>query len=230
MQAHAPDFTRLARLYEQEKARFTAFYDLLLAYNAKFNLTALTEEREVYFKHFLDSMAGEEELLRGTHVAEVGSGAGFPSIPLMLIRPDLRFTLIESTGKKCDFLRTAVRELGLAAEVRNIRAEDAGKDPAMREFFGAVVARAVARLDTLAEYCMPLVKRGGVFLAYKGSDSELSSGGHALKVLGGGTPRVISYELPQSFGSRNLVVTQKIHATPAQYPRGNGAERRNPIL
>lgn len=224
-----PDFERLSARVGGEE-RFGVFYEMLLAYNAKFNLTAVTEEREVFVKHFLDSAAGEQFIPQGARVAEVGSGAGFPSVPLMLLRPDLSFTLIESTGKKCDFLRDVVRTLGLSAEVRNVRAEDAGRDPAMRERYDVVLARAVARLCTLAEYCMPLVRRGGLFLAYKGSEDEYAEGKRALTLLGGGKTEIVSYALPENFGARTLILTQKTHPTPAAYPRGNGRERRDPIV
>ena len=210
--------------------KFSAFRELLLFYNARFNLTSITAPEEIFYKHFLDSLAGEACFPHGGNVAEVGSGAGFPSIPLLLVREDLGFTLFESTGKKCEFLKTAVRELGLSAEVVCMRAEDAGRDAAFRERFSAVTARAVARLNTLAEYCMPLVRVGGRFVAYKGAESELAEGKRALTALGGAEPAEISYALPAGYGRRTLVLTEKHMPTPARYPRGRGAERRDPIV
>ena len=230
MQTNQPDFEALSRVLEEKRERFTAFYRMLVEYNARFNLTTIIEEKEVHVKHFLDSLAGAELIPPSSRVVEVGSGAGFPSIPLMLAREDLTFTLVESTGKKCEFLRAAIRELGLHAEVCNARAEDVGRDPAFREKFDVCVARAVARLNTLAEYCMPLVKRGGRFIAYKGTADELTDGKKALSVLGGGTTQVISYELPEAYGARTLIAVEKKSSTPQRYPRGNGAERRNPIV
>lgn len=230
MNERKPDFGKIESIYSRQKEKFHEFYRLLLEYNARFNLTAITEEREVYFKHFLDSLAGEEFFPHGKKVVEVGSGAGFPSIPLMIAREDLTFTLIESTGKKCEFLRTVCRALGLKAEVLHARAEEVGKDALYREKFDVCCARAVARLNTLAEYCLPLVKKGGTFVAYKGAEGELADGKGAIITLGGGMPTVIPYELPEGFGARTLVITEKIKPTPPKYPRGNGAERRNPLV
>ena len=230
MKAFPPDFGTLGRVLEEKREKFGTFFRLLTEYNARFNLTAITEEEDVRVKHFLDSLAAESLIPKGARVAEVGSGAGFPSIPLMIAREDLFFTLIESTGKKCEFLRTAVKELGLNAEVVNARAEDAGKDPSRRERYGVCVARAVAKLNTLAEYCMPLVQRGGLFIAYKGQDGELKEGARAISLLGGGETAEIAYTLPQGYGARTLVVAEKRTFTPAKYPRGNGAERRAPIV
>lgn len=223
------DFAALCSLYEEKKEKFSRFYALLLEYNARFNLTAITEEREVFYKHFLDSLAGVSFFPPRASVCEVGSGAGFPSVPLMIVREDLRFTLIESVGKKCAFLRTAVKELGLFAEVKNMRAEDAGRDSALREKFDVCCARAVARLDTLAEYCLPLVKKGGTMIAYKGSADERKIAANALGTLGGKEKETVFYELPEGYGRRSLVVIEKIRKTPETYPRGNGAERRNPL-
>lgn len=229
MQSFRPDFEALASILKEREEKFSTFYRLLLEYNARFNLTTITEEREVYYKHFLDSLAAQALLPAGARVVEVGSGAGFPSIPLMLAREDLSFTLVESTGKKCEFLKVAVKELGLNAEVLNARAEDVGRDHVRRETFDICVARAVARLNTLAEYCLPLVKKGGQFIAYKGSADELSDGKRAVSVLGGGSVHAYSYELPEDFGARTLIVVEKAKPTPPKYPRGNGAERKKPL-
>ncbi len=224
------DFSAAEALYRAQKERFDRFFAMLREANGKFNLTAVTGERETFYKHFLDSLAGEPFFPRGANVAEVGSGAGFPSVPIMLVREDLRFTLIESTGKKCAFLRDAVREMGLRAEVVHARAEELGKDAAFRERFGTVCARAVARLNTLAEYCLPLVKRGGRMIAYKGAEDETEEAKNAIARLGGGRTERVLYELPEGMGRRMLVITEKTGATPAAYPRGQGAERRRPIV
>lgn len=228
MEYQEPDFGRIGALYEQKRDAFQAFRALLLSYNARFNLTSITGEEEIYYKHFLDSLAGEAYFPRGASVAEVGSGAGFPSVPLMLVRPDLKFFLFESTGKKCEFLRTAVKELSINAEVFCMRAEDAARG-AHREKYDVCCARAVARLDTLAEYCLPLVRRGGTFVAYKGADSELGCAERAISLLGGTEARAVSYELPASYGKRNLILVTKGKPTPAAFPRGRGAERKAPL-
>lgn len=214
------------------KERFDAFRTLLLEYNKKYNLTAITEEKEICYKHFLDCLAGESFFPQGACVAEVGSGAGFPSVPLAIARPDLRFTLMESTGKKCEFLKTAAEKLCLGnITVLNIRAEDGGKDETMREKFDVCTARAVARLNTLAEYCMPFVRVGGTFVAYKGiCDEEQSEGERAVALLGGAKIKTARYSLPEGYGERTLVVVEKKKKTPPKYPRGNGRERRSPLV
>ena len=149
------------------------------------NLTAITGREEFFIKHVWDSLAGEKYFPCGASVAEVGSGGGFPSLPLKICRPDLEFTLFESVGKKCAFLKYAAGELALSGvEVVNARAEDAGKG-IYREKFGACCARAVARLNTLLEYCAPLVKVGGIFIAYKGeAGDEIKEAANAAKILG----------------------------------------------
>ena len=211
--------------------KFSAFYALLSEWNKKFNLTRITEEEECRTKHFLDSAAGEKYFPRGAFAAEVGSGAGFPSVPLMILRPDLAFTLIESVGKKCAFLECAVKELGLSAKVVNMRAEDAGKDKNFRERFDVVCARAVARLNTLAEYCVPLAKEGGFFVAYKGrAEEEIREAGRAFSVLGCSLFAEERYELPGGEGERTLVVAKKTGKTPPAYPRGHGKDRSKPLI
>ena len=229
MKKDPPDFQRIYRLLEQNRAKFDEFYRFLVEQNAAFNLTAIVKEEEVFHKHFLDSLAGEQYLERGARVAEVGSGAGFPSIPLLLVREDVSFTLIESTGKKCAFLKKVVEKFHLNAEVVQMRAEEAGKDEAFREKYDVVVARAVAPLPSLAEYCLPFVRVGGSFIAWKGGADEVTLARRALSLLGGGEPDVYRYDLPDGSGARTLVAVPKKKHTPAQYPRGNGRERKNPL-
>ena len=231
MKENVPDFSAVKELIQTNREKFDAFYELLLLYNARYNLTAITAEKEVFFKHFADSLAGEFLFSKGARVLEVGSGAGFPSIPLMLARGDLSFTLVESTGKKCDFLRAAVEKFGLRAEVIHTRAEELAKNPAFREQYDVCCARAVARLNTLSEYCLPFVKRGGAFVAYKGeAQEELEEAKRAIALLGGGKPKIIRYSLPDGYGARTLVFIEKTDKTPPQYPRGQGRERSKPII
>lgn len=225
-----PNFTALNALIEKNSEKFARFYEMLVNCNAKYNLTAITEEKEVYIKHFLDSLAGEELLFKGASVAEVGSGGGFPSVPLMLVRGDLHFTLVESTGKKCDFLSAVIKEFDLNATVKNARAEDCGRDLSLREKYDICIARAVARLNTLSEYCLPLVKKGGFFVAYKGNaEEEITEAKNAVSVLGGGKTEAFPYELPEGYGSRTLVRIRKEKNTPEKYPRGQGRERSKPL-
>ncbi len=211
--------------------KFENFKNLLLDYNNKFNLTAITDEKEVYIKHFLDSVAGESFLIPNASVVEIGSGGGFPSIPLKIIRDDLQFLLVESTGKKCGYLQTVVDKLNLnGVQVKNARAEDAAREVIYREKFDFAVARAVARLNTLCEYCMPFVRVGGKFIAYKGdAEEEIKEAANAIKILGGELETVQSYELPNS-EKRTLIVIKKVAHTPRQYPRGQGKERKAPLI
>lgn len=220
-----------AYLKEEYNEKFETFRKLLAEYNEKYNLTAICDEKEVYIKHFLDSILPESYFGKDVNVVEVGSGGGFPSVPLKIIREDLRFTLIESTGKKCDFLNTAVDKLGFSGvKVLNIRAEDGGRKENLREKFDIAVARAVARLNTLCEYCMPFVKTGGKFIAYKGSaEEELEESKNAVKILGGEIEKVESYFLPEDGGKRTIIIIKKVKPTPAKYPRGRGLERKKPL-
>ena len=164
-------------------------------------------------------------------VAEIGSGGGFPSLPLKLIRDDLKFVLIESTGKKCNHLNEAIQKLNLKdMQVFCGRAEDLSKDVKYREKFDCSVARAVARLNTLCEYCLPFVKVGGYFIAYKGDcDEEVLEAEKAIKILGGKLERVEKYLLPDG-DKRALVIIKKVAPTPLKYPRGQGKERKSPIV
>ena len=227
-----PDFEKYEQFVKVQFAeKFSLFSDLLLEYNKKYNLTSITEQKEIVYKHFIDSLAGEFLFPQGKSVLEVGSGAGFPSLPLKIVREDLHFTLVESTGKKCEFLKTAFKELGLShIEVINARAEDLAKDEKYREKFDVCCARAVARLNTLSEYCIPFIKVGGEMIAYKGeAQEEVTEAKGAVSLLGGGKVREICYELPEGFGKRTLVCIPKEKTTPVKYPRGNGKERRAPL-
>ena len=210
---------------------FEKFRLFLLEYNEKYNLTTIIEEQDVYYKHFLDSVVGESFFKKGAKIAEIGSGAGFPSLPLKLFRQDLQFDLFESVGKKCDFLRAVVDKFQLSGvNIYNIRAEDAAKDNRFREKYDYATARAVARMNTLCEYCMPFVKVGGEFIAYKsGDETELYEAVSAYKTLGGTLEKVEKYDLPKDYGSRTIAVVKKINKTPPKYPRGQGKERKNPL-
>ena len=232
MQKIGVNFENIQALYEKNREKFREFRELLLFYNAKYNLTTIIDEREMWIKHFCDSLAGEFLFEKDASVAEIGSGGGFPSIPLAIVREDLSFTLIESTGKKCDFLRAAVKELGLErVTVCNARAEDLAKSSEHRERYDICCARAVARLNTLAEYCLPFVKKGGKFIAYKGhAEEEIAEAAKAFSLLGGAAARSYCYDLPEEAGARTLVCVEKVKPTPEKYPRGNGKERKNPIL
>ena len=210
--------------------KFALFYRMLSACNEKFNITRIVGEEDCVIKHFLDSLCGEKYFPQGAHCCEVGSGGGFPSVPLMICRPDLSFCLIESSEKKCSFLRETAAALHLNAKVICARAEDAAKDASLRERFDVCCARAVARLNTLSEYCAPFVKKGGLFVAYKGdARDEIEEAANAFSVLGLRLKEAVPFELPQGAGKRTIVVCEKVKATPPQYPRGRGKERSKPL-
>ncbi len=215
----------------EKREIFENFRNLLIEYNEKYNLTAITDEREIFYKHFLDSSAGADLFKKDAFVAEIGSGAGFPSIVLKILRPDLSFDLFESVGKKCEFLRVVVDKLALKGmNIYNLRAEDCGRDKNYREKYDYATARAVARMNTLCEYCMPFVKVGGQFIAYKGGNAdEIAEAKTAYKILGGRCKQVIEYSLPNGFGERTLAVIEKTSPTPPKYPRGQGKERKQPL-
>lgn len=210
---------------------FEAFRAFLLEYNQKYNLTTITEEKDMYYKHFLDSAVGEFLLSKNAKCVEIGSGAGFPSLPLKLIRDDLQLDLVESVGKKCDFLRAVVDKFQLSGvHIYNLRAEDMARDSKFREKYDIALARAVARMNTLCEYCLPFVKVGGSFIAYKSGDvTEINEAKSAYKILGARLKEVISYSLPENYGERTLAVVEKIKPTPPKYPRGQGKERKQPL-
>ena len=227
---------KLQEIYENEilgekKEQFEKYRSLILEYNQKYNLTTILEEKDMYYKHFLDSAAGVELFKPNAKVAEIGSGAGFPSIVLKILRPDLSFDLFESVGKKCEFLRVVVDKLNLTnVHIYNLRAEDAAKDSKFREKYDYATARAVARMNTLTEYCLPFVKVGGQFIAYKSSDvTEIDEAVSAYKILGGKKKAVYEYALPEEYGDRVLAVIEKIKPTPPKYPRGQGKERKQPL-
>ena len=219
------------KLIEDYGDKFNKFSLMLTEHNKICNLTSVTDEKGVKYKHFYDSIFGEKLIFNGADVVEIGSGGGFPSIPLKIVRDDLRFTLIEATAKKCRFLSSVVESLSLnCVQVKNIRAEDGAHDKTLREKFDFAVARAVAQLSTLCEYCLPFVAVGGKFIAYKGeAQDEIKCAERAISILGGKIEDVVEYSLPDDFGKSIIVVIKKIKPTPSAYPRGQGKERKQPL-
>lgn len=213
------------------KEKFEAYRALILEYNQRYNLTTILEEKDMYYKHFLDSAAGVDLFQKNGKVAEIGSGAGFPSMVLKIMREDLQFDLFESVGKKCEFLQAVVDKLALkSVHIYNIRAEDAARDKNFRERYDHATARAVARMNTLSEYCLPFVKVGGSFIAYKsGEAEEIKEAESAYKILGAKCEQVLPYSLPEGYGERLLAVVKKVKPTPPRYPRGQGKERKQPL-
>ena len=207
--------------------QFETYYAMLADCNTRVNLTAITEPEDVAKKHFLDSLAAAPYLKANAAVADVGTGAGFPGLPLLILRPDLKLTLIDSLQKRLVFLEAVLKELKLSAELVHARAEDAGQNPKYREKFDVALTRAVSGLPVLCELTLPLVKVGGVSIAYKGdSAEELSASKNALSVLHATAERVI---VPADYGARELVILTKNGTTPKQYPRKAGTPAKNPL-
>lgn len=212
--------------------QFDDYCRLLLEWNEKMNLTAIREPEEVLIKHFVDSLAllSFAELPQGAKVIDVGTGAGFPGVPFKIARPDFRLTLLDSLNKRLIFLQAVCQSLELDAELIHSRAEESGKLPAFRQRYDAAVSRAVAPLNLLAEFCLPFVKVGGVFLAAKGpqGEEELSKAANGIRLLGGQVEKVERYMLPDG-SSRILAVIRKERATPAQYPRHGSKIAKKPL-
>lgn len=217
---------------EEQLAHFTRYYELLVETNKVMNLTAITEPEEVAVKHMVDSLLAYEDGMQGKTLVDVGTGAGFPGVPLKIYCPSLRVTLVDSLGKRLRFLEQVIDELGLKGiRCEHLRAEDAGRSKKHREQYDYVTARAVARLSVLSEYCLPLAKKGGQFIALKGSRfaEEIEEGEAAVKILGG---KIISAEpvkLPGLDDGRAIIKIAKIKATPAQYPRKAGTPEKQPL-
>lgn len=211
--------------------KFEIFKNLLIEKNKEYNLTAITDNVEIYIKHFYDSLLGEKFISKNALVIEIGSGGGFPSVPLKLLRDDISFTLVESITKKCNFLNLVKSNFNFQNfEVLNRRCEDIAKNELYREKFDFAVARAVASLPSLCEYMIPFVKVGGKMIAYKSvCDDEIESAKNSINILGGKLLKVEKFELPNDFGQRYLVIIEKIKNTPSKYPRGNGKERKKPL-
>jgi 16S rRNA (guanine527-N7)-methyltransferase len=207
---------------------------LLLEWNRRFNLTAIEEPDAVIDKHFLDSLscATVLDLTPVGRLVDVGTGAGFPGLVLKIAYPQLEVLLLDSVEKRLRFLDRVATTLHLSGvETVHARAEDAGRDPSRREQYDIAVARAVARLNTLAEYCLPLVRVGGWFLAQKGPDigAELAEARFAFDQLGGGAAQTRTLTLPGTDIRRSLVLVPKVKRTPAQYPRLPGTPRKHPL-
>jgi 16S rRNA (guanine527-N7)-methyltransferase len=221
-------------LDEGRLAQFDTFTSLLLEWNGRFNLTRITEPAEIAVKHYLDSLSllAVVEIPSGASVIDIGTGAGFPGIPLKIARPDLKITMLDSVKKKLAFLEAAVAGLGLRdVALIHGRAEDVGKDKTYRERHDLVVSRAVSRLSVLSELCIPFCRIGGRFAAYKGVDvdDELRESAEAIRILGGELEAAHKFTLPQSDLKRTLVVVRKVRSTPGGYPRKAGVPERNPL-
>lgn len=219
------------KLNDNQLKQFERYYELLTEWNEKINLTRITEPDEVALKHFADSLTLLEyvEIPKNSTIIDVGTGAGFPGIPLKIARPDISLTLLDSLNKRLGFLGEVCSELGIKAELVHSRAEDGGKDKLYREKYDFAVSRAVARLNILSEYCLPYVKVGGSFIAMKGPEltEELNEAKNALKILGGKINKVNEFKLEDS--GRTIVVINKIKQTPKSYPRHSSKIKSKPL-
>ncbi|HBN07741.1 MAG TPA: 16S rRNA (guanine(527)-N(7))-methyltransferase RsmG [Cyanobacteria bacterium UBA8530] len=220
-------------LSEEKIEKFRQFYRLLLLGNEKMNLTRITGEEDVVTKHFIDSLSLflAVDLPEKTRFVDVGTGAGFPGLPILIARPHWEGFLVESVKKKAGFLSEAVAELGLQATVLPERAEDLGRGKETREKFDLAVTRAVGDLSVLVELCLPLVKVGGIFVAYKGGEveEEVKGARGAISKLGGTLEKLVPFELPGGAGRRTLVVIEKESSTPPDYPRQAGIPQRHKL-
>ncbi len=221
-------------LDDSQLERFESLTDLLLEWNEKLNLTSITDPDEIVVKHYLDSISllSVIDIPGGASIIDVGTGAGFPAIPLKIARPDLKVTMLDSVRKRLVFIEAALKELGITdAVLVHARAEDAARDKAYREQFDFAVSRAVARLSVLSELCIPFCRPGGWFVAYKGPDvaEEIAGAANAIRKLGGKLVRAESLSLPGGDAGRTLVLVRKDRHTPTAYPRQAGTPAKQPL-
>lgn len=221
-------------LSEKQMEQFLQYYELLVEKNKVMNLTAITEFDEVVEKHFLDSVSltKQMDLHQPLKVLDLGTGAGFPGIPLKIVFPELEITLMDSLNKRVLFLQDVISSLQLEnIEAVHGRAEEAAKNKKYRESFDLCVSRAVANISTLSEYCLPFVKIGGSFISYKSStiEDELEDGKKGIAILGGKVKDVYKFTLPDSELQRSFVVIQKEKKTPKAYPRKAGTPSKDPL-
>lgn len=213
-------------LTENQYEKFQKYFELLVEWNEKMNLTAITDESGVALKHFADSLSllNFVDIPQNSTLADVGTGAGFPGVVLKIARPDIKLTLIDSLNKRLVFLNEVCSQLGIDAELIHSRAEDGARDEKLRESFDFVASRAVARMNVLSEYCLPYVKVGGAFCAMKGAQAneEFKESLNAINTLGGKLENKYFFELPENGGERAIAVVRKVKNTPQKYPRQSG--------
>ena len=222
-------------LNEKQMEQFERYYELLIEWNEKINLTAITDKKEVYLKHFYDSITlglYVDEFHSPIQLCDVGAGAGFPSIPLKIAFPEIQVTIVDSLNKRIQFLNLLMSELELeGVACHHDRAETFGRNPEFRGRYDFVTARAVARMSVLSELCLPLVKKSGYFVAMKAasSEEELDDAKKAIATLGGKLEVDNAFELPLDAGERHIILIQKTKETPKKYPRKPGTPNKSPL-
>lgn len=218
---------RIPELTPAQLDQFNTYYEMLTDWNTRMNLTTITEKGEVARKHFHDSVRASAWIPEGANCIDVGTGAGFPGVPLMILRPDLKMTLLDSLDKRLGFLDALLKELKLHAELVHARAEDAGQDPKYRERYDIALSRAVAGLPTLLELTVPFVKVGGTAIAYKGAASDelyaSISAAEKLKV------ELTREDITIDYGRRTLILAKKVEHTAPCYPRKAGTPGKKPL-
>ncbi|MDO4459687.1 MAG: 16S rRNA (guanine(527)-N(7))-methyltransferase RsmG [Clostridia bacterium] len=223
------------KVKKDQAEKFQRYLELLLDWNRKINLTAITDPHEAVIKHFVDSLTFVKtvKIKEGAKIIDVGTGAGFPGIPIKIMRPDVKLTLLDGLNKRLVFLKEVCNELDIEAEFVHKRAEEAGKLKEMRQSYDIACARAVARMNTLAEYCIPLIKMKGLFVAMKGPglEEEMTEAENAIEILGCKVNQTEKIILPDAEHSeRNIAVMQKIDWTPKEYPRHGNKISKSPIV
>lgn len=217
---------------EEQLNRFYKYMNLLIEWNKKINLTAIVEPEEIILKHFMDSLTINSYIDTNQTLVDVGTGAGFPGIPIKIYRPDLKVVLVDSLNKRVNFLNEVINQLNLKdIETVHSRIEDFGKNSKYRESFDIVTARAVANLSVLSEYLVPLAKIDGKCICMKGNEilEECNNAKNAIKILGGIILKIDKFTLPESDITRNIIVLQKTNKTPNKYPRKAGIPNKEPL-
>jgi 16S rRNA (guanine527-N7)-methyltransferase len=221
-------------LNEKQQHQFRKYFEILVEWNEKMNLTAITDQEGVYLKHFYDSLTAAFyfDFNQPLRICDVGAGAGFPSLPLKIVFPQLKVTIVDSLKKRITFLNHLAHELELDdVAFYHDRAENFGKNDKFREGYDLVMARAVARMSVLSELCLPLTAKGGHFMAMKGPnmDEEMEDAAIAIQTVGGEVKNTYTFELPEENSERNIAIIEKRRKTPKKYPRKAGTPNKTPI-